>query len=543
LMNSNHRILLYGIYGFLLGLVFPIIATVLRFHELGTQFSAKMLAAVHLSEPLMLIIDLAPVILGVSFSLIGIQAARHYQTSQELEDHISREKDKTEYEQYFLEALINSSSFAIVRLDTSHHIITCNQQFEELFGYSCDEIIGKQLDDMIATEDLLAEASNVSASVSRGNLVRLVSKRKRKDGSLVDVEIVGIPVSVGGEKIGIIGLYNDISAQLEAQQAINESESRFRSLFQDSPISLWEEDFSGVREILQAIGNQQEIIKQLETDISLVQECLQAVKVLDVNQATLDLYNARSKSELLAGLSNILVDDSLKEFRNELIALVNGKEFFECEILQKKVTGELIHGWLRFSLPREYKENWKRVFISIMDITDRKLTEQKMRYLSFHDQLTGLYNRAYFEEELRRLEHGRQYPISIIACDLDGLKQINDNLGHSTGDKAIQAAAKILGGDTFRNEDVVARTGGDEFVIILPAVDLNENPSVLERIESRITAHNASKNEDGLYRPISLSFGYAVAYQGSSLEQTVNQADRAMYDQKSSKYPPRQRIP
>lgn len=542
-MNSNRRIFLYGIYGFLLGLVFPIIATFLRFYELGAQLSAKMLFAIHLSEPLMLIIDLAPVILGVSFSLIGIQAARHYQTSQELEDHISREKDKTEYEQYFLEALINSSSFAIVRLDTSHHIITCNQQFEELFGYSCDEIIGKQLDDMIATKNLLAEASNVSASVSRGNLVRLVSKRKRKDGSLVDVEIVGIPVSVGGEKIGIIGLYNDISSQLEAQQAINESESRFKSLFQDSPISLWEENFSGVKEILEAVGNQQEIIRQLETDISLVQDCLQAVEVLDVNQATLDLYNARSKGELLAGLSNILVDDSLNEFRNELIALVNEKEFFECEILQKKISGELIHGWLRLSLPKEYKKNWKRVFISIMDITDRKLTEQKMRYLSFHDQLTGLYNRAYFEEELSRLNTSRQYPISIIACDLDGLKQINDNLGHSEGDKAIKAVAKILGGDTFRNEDVVARTGGDEFVIILPSVDLNDNPLVLERIENGIETHNASNNDDGLYRPISLSYGYAVANQDQSLEKTLIQADRAMYVHKSSKYPPKTKEP
>ncbi|MEJ2448074.1 MAG: diguanylate cyclase [Anaerolineales bacterium] len=76
-------------------------------------------------------------------------------------------------------------------------------------------------------------------------------------------------------------------------------------------------------------------------------------------------------------------------------------------------------------------------------------------------------------------------------------------------------------------------------MIILPAVDLNEDPSVLERIESRIAAHTASNNDDGLYRPNSLSYGDAVADQGSSLEQTVNLADHAMYVQKSSKYPPR----
>ncbi len=125
-------------------------------------------------------------------------------------------------ESLFLEALISSTSFAVVRLDTKHHIITCNEAFEQLFGYTCDEIIGEHLDDMISSGDYHNEASRISDSVSDGNLVRKISKRRRKDGSLVDVEIVGVPVTAAGENIGILGLYHDISLRKKTEEAFNE---------------------------------------------------------------------------------------------------------------------------------------------------------------------------------------------------------------------------------------------------------------------------------------------------------------------------------
>ena len=166
--------------------------------------------------------------------------------------------------------------------------------------------------------------------------------------------------------------------------------------------------------------------------------------------------------------------------------MLSGVTSYECEIYQKKLTGELIYGWLRLSVPPGYEDSWERIHISIVDISDRKEAEEKLRFMSFHDALTGLYNRAYFEEEMARLDGGRQYPVSIIACDLDGLKQINDQLGHDAGDRAIKAAAKILGLHTFRKEDVVARIGGDEFIVVLPSVDLDLNSSIFERIENGI---------------------------------------------------------
>ncbi len=261
-------------------------------------------------------------------------------------------------------------------------------------------------------------------------------------------------------------------------------------------------------------------------DYELVQECIKAVKILDVNQATLNLYNAESKSDLIQNLSRVLVIDSQEEFRKELIALVQGKTSYECEIYQKKLTGELIYGWLRLSVPPGYENNWGRVHISIIDITERKESEDKLRFMSFHDTLTGLYNRAYFEEEMARLSGSRQFPISIIACDLDGLKQINDQFGHDVGDRAIRSAAKILSIHTFRKEDVVARIGGDEFIVILPTVDLSENSTIIDRVNLGIEKFNNSTIDDDLYRPISMSLGFAVVQEGNSWKKVIKQLIR-----------------
>ena len=134
-----------------------------------------------------------------------------------------------------------------------------------------------------------------------------------------------------------------------------------------------------------------------------------------------------------------------------------------------------------------------------------------------------------------RLTGSRKYPISIIACDLDDLKLINDKFGHDAGDKAIKAAAKVLGLHAFRKEDVVARIGGDEFIIILPSVDLNENQTIVDRLNTSIEQFNTNKIDDDLYRPIGMSIGFAVVYQDGSLEEGYKQADAAMYKVKSQR--------
>jgi len=535
LNNKRRKILSSALYGFILGSFFPIISVIYELGQSGYKFSFPTLWKLHADQPLLFIIDLFPLIFTPFFALIGDQTARHEETSAQLNEQLKGKATQLQNEHYFLEALINSSSFAVVLLDINHLIISCNPAFEELFGYTNTEITGKYLDTLIASDDLLKEASEMSHMVSTGNITRKVSQRMKKDGSLVDVEIVGVPVFVGGEQIGILGLYHDISQRLETEQRLRKSEGRFRSLFNESPISLWEEDFSEVKKVLDKIAEDEDVVERIINDDDLVNQCIKLIKILDVNQATLDLYNAKSKPDLLASLPRILIDESLAEFRKELISLATGKNSHECEIKQKKSSGEVIDGLLRLSLPPGYEETWERVYISIIDITDRKQAEEKLRFLSFHDALTGLYNRGYFEEEMERLKSSRQFPVSIIACDLDDLKQINDSLGHDVGDQAIKAAANILRSNVFRKEDVVARIGGDEFVILLPNVDLNDNPAIRKRLEKSIIDFNESTESDGLHRPIFISYGFAVIQSGESLMEGYKQADADMYTAKMKK--------
>ncbi len=161
------------------------------------------------------------------------------------------------------------------------------------------------------------------------------------------------------------------------------------------------------------------------------------------------------------------------------------------------------------------------------DITERKLVEARLVFASYHDTLTGLYNRAYFEEELNKLEGGRNYPLGILMLDIDNMKQTNDNLGHSAGDELIRRVAGILK-SVFRREDVIARIGGDEFAILLPKTDRTQAVKSLARVRLELQKVNAMSG--GL--PISLSIGMAVATFDSDLRQVLKRADESMYQEK-----------
>jgi diguanylate cyclase (GGDEF)-like protein len=140
------------------------------------------------------------------------------------------------------------------------------------------------------------------------------------------------------------------------------------------------------------------------------------------------------------------------------------------------------------------------------NITERKNYEEQLKYLSMHDQLTGLYNRTYFDSELTSLETSNSYPLTIIAADLDGLKIINDSVGHEQGDKMLFDCAKILK-DALQNTYVIARVGGDEFAVILPDTDRFTADIIIKRIKAALAVYNQRNHS----LPLSMSLGVATA--------------------------------
>lgn len=170
------------------------------------------------------------------------------------------------------------------------------------------------------------------------------------------------------------------------------------------------------------------------------------------------------------------------------------------------------------------------VVVTFSDITDRKKAEEEILYLSYHDGLTGLYNRRFFEVEFKRLNVKRNLPLSMIIGDVNGLKLTNDIFGHVYGDELIIKAAKAIK-SSCREDDIVARWGGDEFVVLLPATDEMGARKIIERIKENISKQRIRGLEIGM------SLGYATRHNESEdSENLFKFAEANMYEEKTLHY-------
>jgi diguanylate cyclase len=161
---------------------------------------------------------------------------------------------------------------------------------------------------------------------------------------------------------------------------------------------------------------------------------------------------------------------------------------------------------------RDYSEKWERL--------------KQIQYVNLHDDLTGLYNRRFFEVELLRLDESQNLPLSIIMGDVNGLKLINDSFGHHLGDEMLLKTAESLKEGCRKNE-IIARLGGDEFVLILPNCDKNEAAKVIQRIKTSLVKKRVNNME------ISISFGHATkTLLTEDIEKILRKSEDSMYRHK-----------
>jgi two-component system cell cycle sensor histidine kinase/response regulator CckA len=145
----------------------------------------------------------------------------------------------------YLQALTENNPLGIVVLDLQHRVLMCNPAFETLFGYQQSEILGVELDSLLAPGELMKEAMALTRRSTAGNVVREKAKRLRRNGSLVDVQILGVPISADGKLVGSFGMYEDITERRRAEQAQREAEERFRSLFENATEGIFQSTTDG----------------------------------------------------------------------------------------------------------------------------------------------------------------------------------------------------------------------------------------------------------------------------------------------------------
>lgn len=324
----------------------------------------------------------------------------------------------------------------------------------------------------------------------------------------------------------------------------------------------------GTRELRQLSDSINSMAEQLNILINSLEEKVKE-RTMDLENANLALKESEENIKLLLNstaeaIYGIDLDGNCTfcnasclrmlgyEHRDKLIgknihALIHNKHLDgrenkqeNCKILSALVKGEGVHVddevfWRAdgsyfpveyYSYPQYKNGKIVGAVVNFMDITDRKKAENEIVYLSYHDQLTGLYNRRYFEEELKRLDTGRSYPLSIIMADMNGLKLINDSFGHNVGDNMIKKVADILSRECRQN-DIIARLGGDEFVILLTNTGESETEHIIRRIKNIV-----SREEVHLVN-LSISFGYATKNNtNENISDILKKAEDNMYKHK-----------
>lgn len=292
-------------------------------------------------------------------------------------------------------------------------------------------------------------------------------------------------------------LFSEAQAELrerqQAQEALRDSEEQFRTLAENSP----------------------DVILRLSP----------AGRVLYVNQTVEKITGIPAPQWLGKTGAELNFPEHLLELWN-----LSMEQVLHSHAIQRHEFNLPNGRWIEEQVVPEFSADGavKSVMITGRDITERKLMEQELEYIGLHDSLTRLYNRAYFQEEMNRLNSGRWHPVGVIVMDLDGLKLVNDTMGHDCGDQLLINTAQILK-QCFRESDVVARIGGDEFAVLLP----NSEKSVVEEACRRVREAIQAYNELVPPYPLSLSMGFAASSQEiTHLDVLFKEADNNMYREK-----------
>lgn len=443
-------------------------------------------------------------------------------TTQDITEPARMERDLARARDQLRGVLDAVTEHAIVATSPWGVITDMNRGAELMFGYTVEEMLGKTPGIWHDPDEIIGRAKDLgippSLDVFTMNARMSAPETRewvfiRKDGTRRRmVMTITVQRDAAGDVVGYISVARDITEPHRAEAARRRAEARFRTAFDHAPIGVGLVDLS--------TGS--------------------PGRLLDANRA-LALLVGREEEELDGmALSALVHPEDGPGLQARLCDLANARlSSFQSEVRLMHRDGQFVWALLggAADLDTDGTDDEPTAVLQILDITERKRFEGQLQYLADHDPLTGMFNRRRFEEELERaLAHAERYqvPGALMVVDLDGLKMVNDTLGHAVGDELIERVARVLR-HSLRTSDIVARLGGDEFGILLPQMGRDDAIQVAEKVldELRDGGVVLTANRHGR---VTASIGITT-WDGPPAEaphELLIQADHAMYAAKQA---------
>jgi diguanylate cyclase (GGDEF)-like protein/PAS domain S-box-containing protein len=260
---------------------------------------------------------------------------------------------------------------------------------------------------------------------------------------------------------------------------------------------------------------------------NLVEQMRDGVLVVDKENRILEVNGAAEK--ILSVTKQDVIGKSTASLDHPAIRLVTNALSGKTARHEIEIKNGELSNWydVRISAIRATNDEIAGYMAIWHNITERKQIEHELRHTATHDPLTSVYNRMYFDEVMESHTYDHHWPVTVMSVDLDNLKETNDQLGHAAGDELIRQTAAILR-KTFRQNDLVARIGGDEFAILVMQSDEDTATMLMQRLREMAAQYNAAAPRV----PLKFSAGYAIAYHTDELPAAMAQADQRMYTEK-----------
>ncbi len=310
---------------------------------------------------------------------------------QEIADRVRAEEELRYSEQKFRTAFRTGPDPVTISRIVDGYFLDVNAAYSRVTGYSAAETLGKTSAELRLWRHPEDRQQLIEQLQRDGEVDNVECEFRRKDDSTF-IGLVSARIMVINNELYWVMITRDISYLKRTEQALKESETRYRSIFEDSPVSLWEEDFSPVKAYLESLRADgiTDIPAFLRDNLEVVEICASRVRVLDVNQATLKMFAAQSKEQLLAGLPLIFVPETYGTFAEQIIALWEKKAYFAAEQVEQTFTGQRIYVRVSVSPAPGYADSWEKMFVSVQDMT---VQVRAQRAIQQRNQELSLLNR------------------------------------------------------------------------------------------------------------------------------------------------------